>query len=260
MSAQRSSGRSFDPIAEHFDRFVELVGQPLNEFLESVLPEEGGARAVDLGCGTGRHAALLAGRYAQVLAVDISTEMLELARRHQGLANITYLRRDLRQVQPDADGTFDLVLSAYALHHVEDLEQGLWGIRGLAAAGGRVVLVDNVAPTPLVPRSWFVEEALRMLALDLWCQRRPPAEAWELLGLNLDPAWLDHLTSDRFLHPSEFSDLYGRVFPGARFTDLYRARAMCWDNPADGRRSPPSSVRQVARGIAEATRVGRWAG
>lgn len=235
MSAQRCGGRSFDPIAQHFDRFVELVGQPLNEFLESVLPERGGARAVDLGCGTGRHAALLAGRYAQVLAVDISTEMLALARRRQGQANITYLRRDLRQVQPDVDGTFDLILSAYALHHLDDLEQGLWGIRRLAAPGGRVVLIDNVAPTPSVPRAWFVEEALRMLALDLRRQRRPPAEAWELLGLNLDPGWLDHLTSDRFLRPAEFSDLYGRVFPGARFTDLYRSRAMCWDNPTDGR-------------------------
>lgn len=235
MSAQRSRDRSFDQVAEHFDRFVELVGQPLNEFLESVLPEQGGARAVDLGCGTGRHAALLAGRYAQVLAVDVSTEMLKIAQARQGLPNITYRQRDLREVGAHADGIFDLILSTYALHHLENLEQGLWGIRRLAAPGGRVVLIDNVAPTPAVPRAWFVEEALRMLALDLLCRRRPPAEAWELLGLNLDPGWLDHLISDRFLHPTEFSELYGQVFPRARFTDLYRARAMCWDNPTDGR-------------------------
>jgi SAM-dependent methyltransferase len=224
-------GRSFDDIVEHFDRFAELVGAPLDAWLASMVPEGGGERAVDLGCGTGRHATLLAPHYRQVLAVDISVPMLKLAEARRSLPNITYQHRDLREVRADTDGAFDLVVSAYALHHLEDLDRALWRIRELVAPGGRVVLVDNVAPTPAVPRRWFIGEAVRTLGSDLVRHRRPPAEAWELFRLNTDPAWLDHLTTDRFLDPTQFTQRYSAVFPGPTFTDLYRSRAMCWDNP-----------------------------
>jgi SAM-dependent methyltransferase len=223
--------RTFDQLAVTFDRFAELAGGPLNTYLESVFPDHG-ERAVDLGCGTGRHAALFASRYHEVLAVDISLPMLELAQARRPLANISYQHRDLCTVHPATDGTFELVLSAYALHHVADLDQTLRGIRELAAPSGRVVLIDNVADQPAVPRRWFVTEAIRTLTVDLLRRRRPPAEAFELYRLNTDPAWLDHLTTDRFLSPEQFTHCYASVFPGARFADLYRARAMCWDAPA----------------------------
>jgi SAM-dependent methyltransferase len=223
--------RSFDQLAVSFDRFAELAGGPLDAYLESVLPDRG-ERAVDLGCGTGRHAAMLASRYRQVLAVDIAAPMLQLARDRRSLPNITYAERDLQGVRAETDGSFDLVLSTHALHHVDDLEQTLLGIRELCAPGGRVVLVDNVADHPAVPRRWFVKEAIRTLAGDLLRRRRPPAEALELYRLNTDPAWLEHLTTDRFLNPDQFTHAYGQVFPGATFTGLYRARVMCWDAPA----------------------------
>jgi SAM-dependent methyltransferase len=232
-SSHSSSSDSFDAYAESFDRFAELVGEPLDTYLASVFPSRG-ARAVDLGCGTGRHATLLAAGFRQVVGVDISAPMLQIARRRRNPPNVTYQERDLRTLRPDSDGTFDLVFSSYALHHVDDLDATLIGIRELAAPGGRVVLVDNVAPRPAVPRRWFVKEAVRILAADLVRRRRPPGEAWELFRLNTHPAWLDHLTSDRFLSPAGFQERYGSVFPGARYTDLYRARALCWDVPGTG--------------------------
>jgi len=236
--------RSFDRLAVHFDRFAELAGGPLNAYLESVLPENGGGRAIDLGCGTGRHAAMLASRYRQVLAVDVSAPMLQLAQARRALPNITYQHRDLTSVTPDTDTTFDLILCAYALHHVADLAQTLHGIRGLCAPGGRVVLIDNVADHPSVPRQWFVTQAIATLAGDVLRRRRPLAQAWELFRLNTDPAWLDHLTSDRFLSRDQFARAYASAFPNARFTDLYRARAVCWDAwdaPVPLRRPQPSS-------------------
>ncbi len=232
MRLHAADARSFDHIAEHFDRFAELVGGGLDEYLESVIPKQGGERAIDLGCGTGRHAALLASRYQQVLAVDLSAAMLDLAAARRGLPNIWYRGGDLRQVRAINHIPYDFVLSAYALHHLDDheLDPTLGEIRKLVAPGGRVVLVDNVAPTPHVPRRWFISEACRTLAADLRHHRRPILQALELYRLNTDPAWLDHLTSDRFLNPQQFAQRYSAVFPGAEITDLYRARAMHWQN------------------------------
>ncbi len=223
---------SFDQIAEVFDRFAELVGGPLEQYLETVFPPHGD-RALDLGCGSGRHSTMLAARYRQVLAVDISQPMLQIAQARRARPNITYQHRDLCEVRVDTDGHFDLVFSVNTLHHVSDLEQALHQIRDLVASGGRIVLVDNVASRPAISRRWFIAEAMRGLALDLLRRRRPVPEAFELFRLNIHPGWLDHITSDRFLSRAEFAQRYGSVFPGARYHDLYFARAMCWDAPAD---------------------------
>jgi len=45
--------------------------------VKDLLPAAGG-RALDLGCGTGRHAVLLARRFEQVDAIDLSGPMIEI--------------------------------------------------------------------------------------------------------------------------------------------------------------------------------------
>jgi ubiquinone/menaquinone biosynthesis C-methylase UbiE len=74
------SPQSFDAFAETYDRLATLSAGSIRAQLQSLLPDQGG-RAVDLGCGTGHHAAILATRFEDVLGVDISPPMLELAGR-----------------------------------------------------------------------------------------------------------------------------------------------------------------------------------
>src|SRR5690348_2538979 len=126
----RQSARSFDAFAETYDRLASLTGGSMRSVIEGLLPEEG-RRAVDLGCGTGHHAAVLATRFDEVLAVDISPPMLEIARARRARPNISYELRDLREVSPESDGPFDLVFSASTLHHVPDLGDALRRIRSL---------------------------------------------------------------------------------------------------------------------------------
>src|SRR6266536_6503488 len=106
MSPARADPRSFDQLPAVYDRYAELVGGPLRDYLTARLPSSGG-RAVDLGAGTGQHAALLADHYAEVLAVDTSAAMLTRAETLRPRPNITYQCRDLREVTPDRDGRFD---------------------------------------------------------------------------------------------------------------------------------------------------------
>jgi SAM-dependent methyltransferase len=227
---ERADPRSFDHLPLVFDRFAELVGGPLRDHLLACLPAQGG-RALDLGCGAGQHAVLLAGRHAEVLAVDVSAPMLDLARRTRPHPDVRYELRDLREVTPAADGTFDLVFTAYTLHHLPDLQRALSGIRGLVRPGGQAIVVDNVDERRRVPRDWFVREARRALLADLRHRRRSVREAWETYRLSTHPAWLDHLTTDTFLPPGEWERIARSVFPGCEITPMYRARAVRWRDP-----------------------------
>jgi len=218
--------QSFDHLVARYDRISTLLGEELAAWLMFHLPARGD-RALDLGCGTGVHTAHLADRYDDVLAVDVSGPMVEFARRRRPRSGIRYEQRDLRDVAPDCDGRFDLVFSAYTLHHVE-LDSALRRIRSLVRPGGQVLLVDVVDDRPQVPRSWLRGQAWRMLAADLRHRRRPVGEAVELLRLQLDRDWLDHQSSDRLRSAGDWDAHCRAVFTGATITPFHRARALDW--------------------------------
>ncbi|MCP5106376.1 MAG: class I SAM-dependent methyltransferase, partial [bacterium] len=75
---------------------------------------------LDLGCGTGSHALLLAERGYRVTGVDRSPHMLETAREKAGEKNleINFIQHDisaLTQEHPDLDTPVDAVISMFAV-------------------------------------------------------------------------------------------------------------------------------------------------
>src|SRR4029453_7868966 len=74
--------------------------------------------ALDAACGTGRHARYLRDRGHRVTGVDLSPEMLAVAR--AALPDVE-LREGALTALPFADHTFDLAVCALALTHLPDL-------------------------------------------------------------------------------------------------------------------------------------------
>jgi malonyl-CoA O-methyltransferase len=81
-----------------------------------------GLDALDLGCGTGRHALWLAAGGASVTAVDFSEGMLAEARRKPGADQVRWLCHDIHSPLPLGDGEFDLVVSGLVLEHLRELD------------------------------------------------------------------------------------------------------------------------------------------
>jgi SAM-dependent methyltransferase len=220
--------RSFDRFAAGYDRYVSLEPAGLPRWLLDHLPTRRG-RALDAGCGSGRHTLALADRFDEVVGVDLSRPLIDIAiaRRRRGHPRVRYLAGDLLGfIDPDG---FDLVLSASALHHLDDLDAALRHLRGLVAPGGAVVLVDNVAQRPTPPRWVYLAGAVRDLPGDLrrhgWRQA-----AWRLRFRTGAP-FLGHLASDRYLTRQGFEERYGAAFPGARFQGLGHTHALIWRDP-----------------------------
>ncbi len=111
-------------------------------------------RVLDLGCGDGEVFARVLEVHpgAQVVAVDFSAEMLRRVRlRSRDDVRVTIVEHDLDAALPDGWGTFDLVVSAFAIHHLADArKQGLFGeVRDRLRPGGAFLNLEHVSsPTP----------------------------------------------------------------------------------------------------------------
>lgn len=146
-------GEDFRPesVRAGYDRWAEVYdhdGNPLVALEEATLAPLLGPvadlEALDLGCGTGRHALRLAAMGARVTALDFSEGMLAQARaKAEGLpmAHPTAFRvHDLREALPCPDAAFDLAVSGLVLEHLPDLEGFFREIRRVLHPGGRALV------------------------------------------------------------------------------------------------------------------------
>jgi len=146
------------------------------------------ARALDLGCGGGHVSFALAPYAGQVLAYDLSAEMLaavlaEGTRR--GLGNIMAQQGSVDSL-PFANASFDLVASRFSAHHWHDLDRALAEARRVLAPGGIAVLADVTSRGgPLVDTFLQALELLR----DPSHVRNRSAEEWQaaLTGAGFRP-------------------------------------------------------------------------
>lgn len=106
---------------------------------------EAGAEVIDVGCGAGGAAMLIAEAFpaSRVRGYDISQHALEQAeaRRHEaGLDNVSF--HDPRQAPPPADGSVALALTLDCIHDMAQPEPVIRGIRRALADDGTWLLVD----------------------------------------------------------------------------------------------------------------------
>lgn len=115
-----------------------------------------GVRVLDIGCGTGSLAVALAARGARVTGIDISPQMLDIARRkveQSGLGEgVTLMQVSAIDLDERFEaGSFDLITSTLVFSELSDDEQRfvLRQCHRLLVDGGRLVIADET-----VPASW----------------------------------------------------------------------------------------------------------
>jgi len=139
-------------VRDGYDRWAGVYDHESNPLValegpkvRALIGEARGISALDLGCGTGRHAIWLASAGARVTAVDFSEGMLAQARRKAGAQRVEFIVHDLHEPLPFDAGTFDLVVSGLVLEHIRELAPFFCEARRVLKAGGRAV-VSNMHP------------------------------------------------------------------------------------------------------------------
>ena len=74
--------------------------------------------ALDFGCGTGRLTQALAAHFKSVVGVDISRQMIELARRHSSNPRVAFVQSARPDLREFSGGSFDLVYTRITLQHI----------------------------------------------------------------------------------------------------------------------------------------------
>jgi ubiquinone/menaquinone biosynthesis C-methylase UbiE len=166
MDQQELSAHQFGrKAASYLTSSVHATGADL-ERLAALARALRPKRALDIGCGAGHVSfALAEGGANRVTAYDPSAQMLDVvldAAAARGCARAIDTCEGAAEVLPYEAKTFDLVVTRYSAHHWANVPQALVECARVLAPGGRLIVIDLVAPeVPLFDTSLQVIEFLR---------------------------------------------------------------------------------------------------
>lgn len=139
----RTTRQFFNAIADDWDQLArEVLGAyDLPGAIAALVPS--GSVAVDLGCGTGEVVERMLESADEVIGVDGSARMLDLARRRfaADASRVSLRIGDLEHL-PLRDGEADFVCVNMVLHHLSSPVAALEEARRVLRPGGRIAIAD----------------------------------------------------------------------------------------------------------------------
>jgi 2-polyprenyl-3-methyl-5-hydroxy-6-metoxy-1,4-benzoquinol methylase len=203
--------RDFDCIAR-FEQPGWTVNNQYHEFLLRHLPQC--ERALEIGCGTGAFSRALAGRAKQVTAMDLSSEMIRVARsRSQHFPQIQFEVADVMNC-PLPAARFDCIATIATLHHVPHTDV-LAKLKDALSPGGKLLVLDLYQPhTSLLTPAGVTDHFLNVLALGTTAILRVAHNRRLRVRPEARAAWNAHCKTDRYLTMDEVRSIYGSMFPG----------------------------------------------
>lgn len=200
-------------IEADFDRLALLddEGWTANNHYHNLLLKHVPANcenALEIGCGTGAFARQLAERCGRVIGLDLSAEMIRVARsRSSRFENLEFQVADA-MTWDFPQSHFDFICSIATLHHLEQREL-LPKIRDALKPHGVLVILDLVQSNSLVERMFDViglgvSGSLRLIHNG---RLQPPPEVRK--------AWEQHGKHDSYSTFSEMRALADEILPGA---------------------------------------------
>ncbi|MBQ3509001.1 MAG: class I SAM-dependent methyltransferase [Peptococcaceae bacterium] len=152
---------AYETLAKMYDALMDDVNyQEWADYIDTMLQKNGcpGKRLLDLGCGTGNISIPLAQKGYQVTGVDLSAEMLDIARSKSEAAGlvIDWQQQDLTELQllddAGAEPVFDAIIATFdVFNHLtspEDLQMLFHSLNPFLADEG-ILLFDVQTPYKL---------------------------------------------------------------------------------------------------------------
>jgi SAM-dependent methyltransferase len=218
-------------VRADFDRIALLAGDGwdhsshYHDFLIRRLPADC-REALEVGCGAGAFSRRLAERSERVLALDLSPNMVALAReRSAGFPNIDYRVADVLKAELPSE-RFDCVATVATLHHLP-AAGALSKLKGSLKKGGVLLVLD------LFQEEGLADAARGALALPLSLTLRLFKHGRLLPPPEVRRAWAEHGLHDSYLSLRQVRGLCAEALPGAEVRrHLLWRYSVVWRKPA----------------------------
>lgn len=142
----------FDKIACSYDRLNRIMSLGLDRRWRKSAVKGLHGSVLDVACGTGDMASELCSRGCTVVGVDLSEEMLAIARRK--VVNGKWEIADAENL-PFEDGSFDAVTCAFGVRNFVHLKQGLSEMLRVLKPGGTMVILELATPDCAVVKPFY---------------------------------------------------------------------------------------------------------
>ncbi len=154
----------FNKIATNYDRLNHIMTAGMDRLWRRRAAKEAiktarrktasdtNASTLDVACGTGDMAIELLKRGSSVTGIDLSEEMLTIARRKTAEANFQLANAE---ALPFDDATFDAVTSAFGIRNFVHLDKGLAEMARVLKSGGRMVILEMSTPDSALVRPFY---------------------------------------------------------------------------------------------------------
>lgn len=141
---------------DYVTSIVHSQGSDLDR-IESLVAGKKLGRVLDIGCGGGHVTYRLAPHVGEVVACDVTGQMLDAVAQEaarQGLSNVTVVQAPAEKL-PFEHGSFDAVFCRFTTHHWSDALAGLREARRVLVPSGMALFIDVTAPPSALLDSWL---------------------------------------------------------------------------------------------------------
>jgi len=146
---KEESRESFNKQAERYDSsYYGKHGKKLHDSVLRKLDQLSFNKLLDVSCGTGNLLSLISSKYdAQIAGVDLSPDMLEIAR--DKLGEKADLRVGDSESLPFDDESFNVVTCTDSFHHYPHPGNVLLEFKRVLKQEGHIIIADLSVPKPL---------------------------------------------------------------------------------------------------------------
>lgn len=127
------------------NKYIDYIHK---QAVKSILPTIHNLDVLDFGCGSGRFSIILSSKARNVIALDITSEMIQVAKEENGAKNIHYSMIDGSHL-PLKDGSIDFILTVWVLQYAargqEVYRKIIEEFKRVLKPGGRLFALEQVS-------------------------------------------------------------------------------------------------------------------
>jgi SAM-dependent methyltransferase len=225
-----ASINTMQQVREDFNRIASLTAdehtacEPYSNHLLHSVPASC-HHLLEIGCGFGAFARLVTERARHVTAMDLSPQMIEVAKgRSTAYPNLEFVTGDFLQASLPSE-SYDCIVTVATLHHLP-LDEALSRMKSLLCPGGVLIIHDLLAAGGYIDRAFDGVRLPVSMAVRFWQTGRLRARR------EVRRAWAEHGKHESYLKPQDVRAMRDEHLPGAHIVrHLLWRYTVVWRKP-----------------------------